>query len=111
MARLAQTVPFARIRPHLDGDLLRQERHRALLDGLAELPPHHRDLLIMLATDPPLSYAEISHALGIPIGSIGPTRSRVLGKLRETGPIRRYLQASPDARPSGGGRHVLAEME
>ena len=95
----------------IDGDLLRQERHRALLDGMAELPPHQRDLLVLLATDPPLSYAEISRALGIPVGSIGPTRSRVLGKLRETGPIRRYLRQSHDPRPSGGGRHVLAELE
>ena len=32
--------------------------------------------------DPPLSYQEISARLGIPIGSIGPTRARCIGVLR-----------------------------
>jgi RNA polymerase sigma factor (sigma-70 family) len=95
----------------IDGNLLRQERHRALLDGMAELAPHQRDLLTLLATDPPLTYAEISRALDIPVGSIGPTRSRVLEKLRETAPIRRYLEATGEATAQGGDRHALAELE
>jgi len=33
-------------------------------------------------TDPPISYAEISDQLGLPIGSIGPTRGPCLAKLR-----------------------------
>jgi DNA-directed RNA polymerase specialized sigma24 family protein len=32
--------------------------------------------------DPPLSYAEIAARLGIPIGSVGPTRARCLDRLR-----------------------------
>jgi DNA-directed RNA polymerase specialized sigma24 family protein len=32
--------------------------------------------------DPPASYAEISEQLALPIGSIGPTRSRCLARLR-----------------------------
>ena len=36
----------------------------------------------MLIADPPLSYAEISARLGIPAGSIGPTRGRCLAKMR-----------------------------
>jgi hypothetical protein len=32
--------------------------------------------------DPPVPYAEISARLGIPAGSIGPTRRRCLDKLR-----------------------------
>jgi len=31
---------------------------------------------------PPISYAEISDELGLPIGSIGPTRGRCLARLR-----------------------------
>jgi hypothetical protein len=36
----------------------------------------------MLITDPPVPYAEISARLGIPVGSIGPTRRRCLDRLR-----------------------------
>ena len=32
--------------------------------------------------DPPMSYDEISARLGIPKGSIGPTRARILEQLR-----------------------------
>jgi DNA-directed RNA polymerase specialized sigma24 family protein len=32
--------------------------------------------------DPPATYAEISDRLGIPVGSIGPTRGRALEVLR-----------------------------
>jgi DNA-directed RNA polymerase specialized sigma24 family protein len=36
----------------------------------------------MLIQDPPVPYAEISARLGIPVGSIGPTRRRCLESLR-----------------------------
>ena len=36
----------------------------------------------MLIQDPPVQYAQISAELGIPVGSIGPTRRRCLDKLR-----------------------------
>jgi hypothetical protein len=35
-------------------------------------------------SDPPPDYAHISAALGIPVGSIGPTRARCLGRLRRS---------------------------
>lgn len=94
----------------LDANLLKAERHQALRDGLAELAPRHRELLEMLASDPPASYVEISNKLGIPIGSIGPTRSRILEKLRATIAIRTYLEAT-QAAVNGGGQHALAELE
>ena len=64
--------------------LHRQQRREALLQGLAELAEHHRELLVLLIEDPPVSYDEISRRLGMPIGSIGPSRARALTKLRET---------------------------
>ncbi|MGH3912133.1 MAG: RNA polymerase sigma factor [Pseudonocardiaceae bacterium] len=67
-----------------DTDLLRTERHQALLEALAELPEHQRNLLVLLVADPPLSYAEISRRLSIRVGSIGPTRARALNRLRES---------------------------
>jgi RNA polymerase sigma factor (sigma-70 family) len=79
--------------PEIDELLLAAERRQVLLDGLAQLQPQHRELLLMLAADPPYAYADISRILGIPIGSIGPTRSRVLDKLRETDAVRAYLEA------------------
>jgi RNA polymerase sigma factor (sigma-70 family) len=75
----------------IDEMLLAAERRQVLLDGLAQLQPQQRELLLMLTADPPYAYAEISRILGIPIGSIGPTRSRVLDKLRDTDAIRAYL--------------------
>jgi len=37
----------------------------------------------VLLADPEPTYAEISAALGMPIGSIGPTRMRAIARLRE----------------------------
>ncbi len=51
-------------------------------------PAGRRDLLLLLLTDPPLAYEEISARLGIPIGSIGPTRARALEQLRRTRALR-----------------------
>jgi DNA-directed RNA polymerase specialized sigma24 family protein len=39
-------------------------------------------MLEMLMADPPVPYTEISDQLGLPIGSIGPTRRRCLSQLR-----------------------------
>jgi RNA polymerase sigma factor (sigma-70 family) len=50
---------------------------------IAELPPRRRRLLRALFTNHPTSYAELSRATGIPLGSIGPTRNRALHQLRQ----------------------------
>ena len=88
----------------LDAELLRAERHQALRDGLAELTPAHRRLLLLLVADPPLSYREISELIGIPIGSIGPTRARILERLRGTSALRRYSGVESLTEDMGGGR-------
>jgi RNA polymerase sigma factor (sigma-70 family) len=61
----------------LDADR-RQIVHRAML----KLSEQERQLIGMLFADPAPSYAEISANLAMPISSIGPMRSRLLGKLR-----------------------------
>lgn len=71
-----------------DAELLAAERRQALREALAELPAGRRELLLLLLTDPPLAYDEISARLGIPIGSIGPTRARALEQLRRTRALR-----------------------
>ena len=65
-----------------DHELLAAERHAALREAFATLPPSDQRLVALLLEDPPLPYVEISGRLGIPIGSIGPTRRRCLDKLR-----------------------------
>jgi RNA polymerase sigma factor (sigma-70 family) len=68
----------------IDEEILAAERNAALRAALAELPPRCRQLLGMLVSDPPHSYAEISASLGIPVGSIGPKRARCLGRMRKS---------------------------
>jgi len=68
--------------------LLAEERRQALREALAELPAGRRELLLLLVADPPLAYEQISARLGIPIGSIGPTRARALEQLRRTRAVR-----------------------
>lgn len=70
--------------PAIDEDLMRDERHAALLSAFAGLSARHRELLTLLLTDPPVSYAEISERLAMPIGAIGPTRARALDRLRRS---------------------------
>ena len=74
-----------------DEDLLRSERRQMVRDGLEELTPKQRTLLLLLAADPPLGYQEISQRLDIPVGSIGPTRARYLVSLRATAAMSGYF--------------------
>lgn len=71
------TVPAA-----VDAALLTSERDAALWTAFAGLSSRCQALLRMLAGDPPPSYEDISLALGMPVGSIGPTRGRCLASLR-----------------------------
>jgi RNA polymerase sigma factor (sigma-70 family) len=69
-------------KPRPDERILVEERDAALYEALTVLPERSRTLLVMLLHDPPIAYSEISEALGMPIGSIGPTRARALALLR-----------------------------
>jgi hypothetical protein len=68
--------------PEVDAALLLAERSEMVREAMARLPWRWQCMLDMLMADPPASYAEISDQLGLPIGSIGPTRSRCLARLR-----------------------------
>lgn len=68
--------------PEIDEALLADERAQAVRAALSRLPSRHQQLLQLLMADPPASYAEISDQLGLPVGSIGPTRGRCLERLR-----------------------------
>jgi len=77
----------------VDSDLLVAERHEALLMALAALPERQRALVLLLIEDPPLSYEEIGTRLGVPVGSIGPTRARAMVKIRAYGAVQALLNA------------------
>jgi RNA polymerase sigma factor (sigma-70 family) len=68
--------------PEIDEALLAKETSEAVRAAIAHLPSHWQRLMEMLMSDPPASYAEISDELGVPVGSIGPTRGRCLARLR-----------------------------
>lgn len=63
--------------------LLSDERDRVLWQHFQRLPERCRKLLRIVAHVPRPDYAAVADALGMPIGSIGPTRGRCLAKLRE----------------------------
>ena len=63
--------------------LLLSERDAVLWRSFERLRPSDQALLRLLTADPRPSYDEISAALDMPIGSIGPTRQRALARLRE----------------------------
>ena len=68
--------------PPAGAALMVAERDEALWAAFERLPERCRVLLRMLTSDPAPSYEEIGAILGMPIGSIGPTRIRCLARLR-----------------------------
>lgn len=59
-----------------------QDEYRELWNAFAALSDRCRALLRVLAVYPMDSYAQVSQALGMAIGSIGPTRARCLDRLK-----------------------------
>ena len=86
-----------------ESELLRAERHAALREAFMHLPPGSRQLLALLIQDPPVPYTEISAKLGIPVGSIGPSRSRCLEKLRRYPAVAALINA--------GARNTATELD
>lgn len=66
----------------LDARLLAEERDAMLARAFGHLPARCQSLLRVLMASPPPSYEEVSAALAMPVGSIGPTRGRCLERLR-----------------------------
>jgi len=81
--------------------LLAAERHAALREAFTSLPHSCQQLLALLIEDPPVPYAQISARLGIPVGSIGPTRRRCLQKLRRHPAITALIDPEPESTGNG----------
>jgi RNA polymerase sigma factor (sigma-70 family) len=63
-------------------EILHLERAQWIREAINELPPRCRDLLWMLYFEQESpDYEEASHMLGMPLGSVGPTRMRCLEHL------------------------------
>ena len=58
------------------------EQHRALWRAVGKLSAQCQELLRIVAFVPRPDYQSVSAALGMPVGSIGPTRGRCLEKIR-----------------------------
>ncbi len=89
----------------IEQEILAAERNAALRTALGELPLRCRQLLAMLLSDPPCSYAEISATLEIPIGSIGPQRARCLERLRRSSALTRLGAGEMRVNCPGGEGH------
>jgi RNA polymerase sigma factor (sigma-70 family) len=66
----------------VEDTVLRAEADSRLWQHIAALPERCRALLRVIAFADRPDYAELAKALGMPQGSIGPTRGRCLAKLR-----------------------------
>jgi RNA polymerase sigma factor (sigma-70 family) len=86
-ATLSESVPDPG--PGPSERLLTDERDRALWRHVQRLPERCQTLLRIVAQIDRPGYSAVAEALGMPRGSIGPTRGRCLAKLRE------MLEADP----------------
>jgi RNA polymerase sigma factor (sigma-70 family) len=69
--------------PSIEDSLLSRERDAELYRAVLQLSDRCQQLLRLLSASPPPRYETVSEALGLPVGSIGPTRGRCLEKLRK----------------------------
>lgn len=61
---------------------IRDEHERLLRIAVGMLPERDQALLDLLVVPEPPNYQQISALLGMPVGSIGPTRARIIARLR-----------------------------
>jgi RNA polymerase sigma factor (sigma-70 family) len=87
--------------------MLQAERRSALREAFAALSATQQELMLLLLAEPPLTYDEISRRLGIPHGSIGPTRARAIARLRAAAPLAALFDEAtvePDTRKRSGSQ-------
>jgi RNA polymerase sigma factor (sigma-70 family) len=86
-------------RPGVDDDVVAADEAHLLWRSVHRLDPRCQRLLRVIAFDDRPDYAAISADLGMPVGSIGPTRGRCLAKLRGL-----LAEAAADERAGGAAR-------
>jgi RNA polymerase sigma factor (sigma-70 family) len=75
-----EELPSTESSPELS--VIRAEERHAVRVAVAELDGRSAELVHALFFDDPVSYADLSRRLDMPIGSIGPTRARAIHQLR-----------------------------
>ena len=86
-----------------DETLIRDERLSVLGAAFKQISDDCKQLLRLLATDPPLDYDTVAELIGRPKGSIGPTRARCITKLNRVMEGRGDLGIGrPGQTPRGG---------
>lgn len=88
---LAADAALSDTRPEPIEVITREESIAEVAVAFARLTQRCRELLRRVVCDPDASYLVVASELHMPVGSIGPTRSRCLAKLR------RYLEEGCDA--------------
>lgn len=91
----------------IEQQIIAAEQSAAVRAAFAELPDHCRRLLSMLISDPPLPYAEISAALSVRIGSIGPQRARCLNRLRRSPGLAAFCDTPSAKGLTADGAHKM----
>jgi RNA polymerase sigma factor (sigma-70 family) len=97
-------LPADEDQTQVDQWLIAAEREVALRTAFAELGERCRELLALLMADPPVAYIDISSRMGMPVGAIGPNRSRCLGRMRRHPSIVALVEDSPAQRQGGERR-------
>ncbi|GAA3606343.1 RNA polymerase sigma factor [Microlunatus ginsengisoli] len=75
-------APLADPRTDVEAEVIGGQTQRLLWRQVEKLPDRCRTLLRVIAFADRPDYAELAKSLGMPQGSIGPTRGRCLAKLR-----------------------------
>jgi RNA polymerase sigma factor (sigma-70 family) len=81
-------------RPGSEEQVIADDQRRALWLAIGRLSKRCQELLRIIAFVPRPDYAAVAAELGMPVGSIGPTRGRCLAKLRA------LLGIDPEGSPS-----------
>jgi RNA polymerase sigma factor (sigma-70 family) len=79
--------------PGTEEQVVVSDQHRRLRRALDKLDPRCQELLRIVAFMPRPDYRAVAAALGMPVGSVGPTRGRCLDKLR--GKLAEAAEGSP----------------
>jgi RNA polymerase sigma factor (sigma-70 family) len=76
-------------------EMARRDEHDRLSRAITALPERQRLVLVELLKEENRSYHDLSRRLGLPVGSIGPTRQRAIARLRQDPRLAElYLEAS-----------------
>jgi DNA-directed RNA polymerase specialized sigma24 family protein len=77
-----EAAPLADPTQNVESEVIGGQTQRQLWRHVEKLPDRCRTLLRVIAFADRPDYAELAKSLGMPQGSIGPTRGRCLAKLR-----------------------------